>query len=254
MTANDRERSATASGLSSLQAALRPLSGARCTAILDIGCGYGGLTSAVGSQLGALRLHGVDIDPDVLSEASAKGINAKHVDVEAQPLPYEDHSFDFVLSLGMLDYLPVFDDLLVEIRRVLVPGGHVLLSIPNLGSWHNRIALLFGFQPRDVEISDRAIVGALPHYRKDPPAGHLHTATLRAFRDLMHLHGYDEVNITGGAWATRPIAWPIALVDRVLALRPALARRYFYLGTKAARDVEHERAGWWSGRDTLRGG
>ena len=251
ITDRDRERSATASGMEALHTALAPLQDVPIRRMLDIGCGYGGLAASVAARLGVDEVHGVDIDASVIEEAERKNLLVQHLDVESEPLPFEDGSIDLVISLGMLDYLPTFDFVLSEIRRVLSPDGHALISLPNLGSWHNRLALLLGYQPRDVEISEQRLVGTLGHYRGDPPSGHVHTATLRAFRELMSHHGFDEVNVTAGSFTTRRTAKSLVALDRLVGSRPALARRFFYLGKRgeAAGSVS---VGWWRGRRSVR--
>lgn len=255
VTGRDLERSATASGLPALRTAVEPLRGARLERMLDVGCGYGGLAGFLGTELGITDLHGVDIDDSVLPEARSKGVQVKRVDVESEALPYEDESFDLVVSLGMLDYLPTFDRVVREIHRVLRPEGHALVSIPNLASWHNRLALLLGYQPRDVEISDRFLPGTMRYYRKDPPAGHIHTATARGLRELMEFHGFQTAAVTGGCWTTRPTPTALALVDRVLSRRPSLARRIFYRGTKGEpQGAPGASSGWWRGRTVVREG
>jgi hypothetical protein len=91
-----------------------------------------------------------------------------------------------------MDTLVSFDDLVREMHRVLRPGGYLLVTLPNLASWHNRIALLLGFQPRDVEISSEILPGVVPGYADESPAGHIHVPTLRAFLDLMRYHGFEK--------------------------------------------------------------
>lgn len=252
LTSNDRERSATSSGLASLLEALGPIPRDPDRRILDVGCGFGGLTRVVGDEIGATELAGVDIDPSVVSEGETKGVAIEICDVEEKPLPYEDEYFDFVMSLGMMDYLPTFDGVLSEIRRVLKPGGYALLSLPNLGSWNNRLALLLGYQPRDVELSERRVVGVFPYYRDRTPTGHLHTPTVRAFNELMDVHGFDKTRVTGASWTNRDVLGPLAAFDRLLAMRPTLAKRFFYLGTKSTREVDVHAGGWWRGREDLR--
>ena len=51
------------------------------------------------------------------------------------------------------------DGALAEARRVLVPGGTLLLSTPNLAAWYNRVLLTLGIQPLFTEVSLRGIYG-----------------------------------------------------------------------------------------------
>jgi len=85
-----------------------------------------------------------------------------------------------------------------EMRRVTHPDGHVLIALPNLGSWQNRTMLLLGYQPRDVEISSETVVGVPRHYRDGDPTGHIHTATVKAFTELMRFHGFEAVKVSPG--------------------------------------------------------
>ena len=133
---------------------------------------------------------------------------------------------------------------------MLKPGGFALLSIPNLGSWNNRLALLLGYQPRDVEISDRSVVGVFPYYRDRTPTGHIHTPTLRALTELMDIHGFDRFRVTGASWTTRDVSGPVARLDRLFARRSSLAKRFFYSGSRSERDHPRVLLGWWRGRDS----
>ena len=249
ITTHDRERSATAFGLADLERSLQPLKSYRPRRILDIGCGYGGLSRFMGETVGAEEIHGIDIDVRILEEAQQKGIHARIVDVETEPLPYDDSSFDLVVSLGMFDYLPSFDGIFREINRVLKQRAHALISLPNLASWHNRLTLLLGYQPRDVEISSEALVGVHPYYRGDQPSGHIHTATVRAFVELASFHGFTPVRVTAGSWATRSKSrGPLLAIDRILSKRVTLARRFFYLGAKTQPPSAPVHDGWWQSR------
>jgi hypothetical protein len=91
--------------------------------------------------------------------------------------------------------------------------------------------LLFGYQLRDVEISREALVGTHPVYGKDL-TGHIHTATPRAFQDLMTYHGFRAVKLAGARPNPWMVPWIIRLIDQPLSLLPGLARRFFYLGMK----------------------
>ena len=200
--------------------------------LLDIGCGYGGLPALVGEHIGAGEIHGIDIDPRVEEEANSKGVKTTIQDADEGGLPFPDGHFEAVMTLGMMDYLVSFDGLIREINRVTAVGGRVLVTLPNLASWHNRLALLMGYQPRDVEISSEKLVGVSPGYKGETPAGHIHIPTLAAFTDLMDFHGFDTVKVTSGRPQQRSVASPLNWIDSIVARRPSLARRFYYVGQK----------------------
>lgn len=232
ITDNDRTRSRTAHSLEDLRRAVAPLHGVGAGRFLDIGCGFGGLSALVGGYVGAREVHGVDIDHRVVTEAQGKQVAVVLADAGEKPLPYPDGHFDVIMTLGMMDYLVSFDAMLREVNRLLRPGGSVLVSLPNLASWHNRLMLLLGFQPRDVEISAEALVGVPPRYAGENPAGHIHIPTVRAFVELMEYHGFSTQQVTGGCPMWRRMHPVLFAADALLARRPSLARRFFYLGTK----------------------
>lgn len=94
--------------------------------ILDVGCGTGANLVML-SQFGDAE--GVDISEDALSFCRERGLeNVRHG--AAEKLPYEDETFDLVTALDVVEHLD--DDVagLKEMRRVLRPGGHLLLFVP----------------------------------------------------------------------------------------------------------------------------
>lgn len=77
---------------------------------------------------------GVDIAPTVVAEAATRnaGLNALAADVRS--LPFADASFDVVFSGSTLDHFDDAKDVqqsLIELRRVLRPGGHLILTMDN---------------------------------------------------------------------------------------------------------------------------
>jgi SAM-dependent methyltransferase len=232
VTSNDRARSATSTHLADLRRALEPVRKTPIDAMLDIGCGYGGLAMTVGEYVVAKTVCGVDVDPTVAEEAASKGVDFVLADVADGELPFESGKFDFLMSLGMLDYLAAFDGAMKEMHRLLTPGGTALIVLPNLASWHNRLALMLGYQPRDIEISAERLTGLMPWYRNEPPTGHIHTATAPAFVALMEHHGFDLVRVTAGRPGGRAKPAVLEAVDALLSRRTTLARRCFYLMRK----------------------
>lgn len=190
--------------------------------IIDLGCGYGGLTTALGDLLGARRLVGVDTDEGKLARASDRGLETAVIDLEAEVLPLDDGEADLVLAFGLLEHMRYADHVLAESHRVLRDGGWLWLTVPNLGSWLNRLSLLLGYQPRNVELSTERAVGMLPgHY--DGFIDHVHAPTHRALGELLVHHGFEVVDEAGlSPYQDSRI---VRGCDRAFARRPSLARR-----------------------------
>lgn len=103
---------------------------ARGQDVLDIatGEGYG---SAFLAQT-ARSVVGVDCDATTVAHASANytADNLRFLTGDARRLPLPDASFDMVVSFETLEHFAEHDDFLREVRRVLRPGGRLLLSTP----------------------------------------------------------------------------------------------------------------------------
>lgn len=109
--------------------------------LLDAGCGTGGMLKRIGERFPQSRLHGLDY----AEEACALARRKSRADIRCgsvESLPWADGSFDAVVSLDVLssDSLdPV--QVVNEFRRVLRPGGLLLLNLPAyqwLLSYHDR--------------------------------------------------------------------------------------------------------------------
>ncbi len=102
--------------------------------VLDLGCGAG-TDSLVAAQMVAPEGHvvGVDMTPEMIAKArtSAAQLGVAHVDFvesEAEHLPFEDASFDVVISNGVIDLIPDKDAVFSELNRVLRPGARLQLA------------------------------------------------------------------------------------------------------------------------------
>jgi ubiquinone/menaquinone biosynthesis C-methylase UbiE len=94
--------------------------------ILDVGCGTGANLMML-SEFG--EAEGVDVSPDALNFCRERGLQNVKLGA-AESLPYEDHTFDLVTALDVVEHID--DDVagLREMRRVLRPGGRLLLFVP----------------------------------------------------------------------------------------------------------------------------
>lgn len=94
--------------------------------ILDVGCGTGANLLML-SEYG--EAEGVDIAEDALAFCRERGLDKVRLGA-GEELPYEDGTFDLVTAFDVVEHMD--DDLagLREMRRVLRPGGRVLLFVP----------------------------------------------------------------------------------------------------------------------------
>lgn len=92
---------------------------------LDLGCGTGHLAAAILRRARDARVTGVDFSPAYVAHAQGRAdIAAAEFRVgDACALPFADGSFDRVLSLLMLHFVPRAPDAVAEMRRVTRPGG-----------------------------------------------------------------------------------------------------------------------------------
>jgi SAM-dependent methyltransferase len=102
--------------------------------VLDAGCGVG-WGSAVLSEAGAERVVGIDVNPEALASARERTGDraATFVQGDLQELPFADGSFDLIVCFEAIEHVQDPERALDAIRRVLAPGGLLVISSPNRG-------------------------------------------------------------------------------------------------------------------------
>lgn len=98
--------------------------------VLDIACGTGYGLAIMSS--GARSVIGIDLDPDSVRQALASA--AENVGVAIANgiwLPFDDDIFDVVTSFETIEHINDRPGFLAELRRIIKPGGHLILSTPN---------------------------------------------------------------------------------------------------------------------------
>lgn len=162
--------------------------------VLDVGCGEGDLTADLAAGSGGAHVVGVEV-----AEAAVRRARARHPELDVRavpidgPLPFEDGSFDVVWSSEVIEHVADTARWLSEVRRVLVPGGRLLLTTPS----HGRL---------------RLAIGGLERY-SEPLGDHLHLYTARSLRELLTGFHFDEIEVRG---AGGPPLWRRLLLARAL--------------------------------------
>lgn len=113
--------------------------------ILDLGCGEGELLAWLRDHKG-ISGRGVEIDPNKIRRAIARGVSAYQSDIDHGLADYPDASFDFVILSQTLQETRYPLRVLREMLRV---GRHGIVAFPNFGHWSTRLSHLFsGRAPR----------------------------------------------------------------------------------------------------------
>jgi ubiquinone/menaquinone biosynthesis C-methylase UbiE len=146
--------------------------------VLDLGCGTGDLAADL-ARAGA-RVIAVDVAQAALDRA-----RTRHPELDLRlialdgPLPFADGDFDAVWSSEVIEHVADTARWLSEVRRVLAPGGRVLLTTPS----HGRLRLL---------------AGGMERYSQ-PLGDHLHLYTVRSLRELLRDFAFGEIEVRTAA-------------------------------------------------------
>jgi SAM-dependent methyltransferase len=162
------------------------------------------------------RFAGIDWSSDALRRARALDLTVLRGGVSPY-LPVADGAADVVIMSELIEHLVDPDGAVAEVRRVLRPGGSLLLSTPNLAAWYNRGLLALGVQPIFSEVSLRGVFGR----PGSVVAGHLRLFTRRALIQFLAASGFRCVTVTGARYHDVPR--PLGPLDRAFCRWPSAA-------------------------------
>jgi SAM-dependent methyltransferase len=180
--------------------------------LVDLGCDDGVRTLRFAAAARAADVHGVELAGTAAEAARARGITVTEADLN-EALPFDDASFDVVVSNQVLEHLPDTDVFVSEVVRLLRPGGLAAVSTENLASWHNVAALVLGWQPFSLGnvTSRRAGLGnPLAVHRGEKPGAaswqHERVFSYRGLRELFEAHGLAVRDVLGAGYYPLPAA------------------------------------------------
>jgi len=102
--------------------------------VLDLGSGAGTDSLVAAQMVGeGGSVTGIDMTPEMVAKARAAAselgvANVEFHEGEAERLPFDDASFDVVISNGVIDLVPDKDAVFSELHRVLTPGGRIQVA------------------------------------------------------------------------------------------------------------------------------
>jgi len=153
-----------------------------------------------------------------------------HFDAEKDRFPYEDGSFSTVLCCELVEHLPTDPmHMMSEINRILRPGGHLVLTTPNVASLRAVAGILQGFHPM-----------LFPAYIKPNPGGdpdprHAREYTPLEMKMLFENAGFEVTLLDTGPFLYEPtpeFGWVDHLLDQYILTKEHRGDGIYIVGRK----------------------
>ena len=142
--------------------------------LLDIGSGKG--NHLVGFNRKGIKCFGMDKRDECVEILD--DFEIRECDIESEPFPFKENSFDFVFSKSVLEHVSNADNFLSETIRVLKPGGLAILMCPDWGTQYK------------IFWDDYT---------------HVKAWTRKGLQDALVMHGFNDVNVS--LFRQLPIIW-----------------------------------------------
>ena len=183
-------------------------------ALLDVPAGEGALAARLIDAGFDVRC--CDLYPEIFR---LDGVDIHRGNLDAE-LPFADRSFDYVTCLEGLEHIENPQQAMREFARVLKPGGHVIVSVPNILNIEERLKwLLYGYTSHFKPISRAASERLRAEYEdRVEIAAHVNPIGYSELRYVLEKNGFDIVSVyrdkaKSNAWLYWPIVTTIKLIS-----------------------------------------
>ncbi len=160
--------------------------------ILDIGNAPGHV--GIGLHLLGMNIQGLNLNDCWLQTYPdpkwLKTFNVISNDIEKNILPYEDDMYDALYFTEVLEHIAIKNpvDILTEFRRVLKPGGLLVLSTPNVCNISNIYALMNG---KNVFWTSDMFYGSVDRHNREYTPDEVHEVVLKAGFKKLTMYGFN---------------------------------------------------------------
>jgi 2-polyprenyl-3-methyl-5-hydroxy-6-metoxy-1,4-benzoquinol methylase len=196
--------------------------------VLDLGCGMGGLSTA-------LALEGADVRPVDFNRhychitrlrGQRHRLNLSPVNAAGEALPFPDAHFDIVMCVDVLEHVRDPEALVAEISRCLKPGGLCQITAINRFAFRDPHyhARLVNWMPRRFADTYLRLVGRSKdnaRFRDRQTLQEMHYYTYRGLGRLLARHGLDSLIESGELKLKKRMAGWKGLVQRAGLAGPA---------------------------------
>lgn len=157
---------------------------------LDLGCGDG--FNGTWMRDWFPETIASDYNISRLPRALSAGSYAKVFMADVRNYPAQDNSIDFILFNHVLEHIPDDIGALKEVKRILKPGGCLILGVPNEGAWFWQTA--YKLQPETLAQSD-----------------HVHFYTAKTLTAKCEEVGFDVEGVHPIGWGVPHWGWDARL-------------------------------------------
>lgn len=187
--------------------------------LLDIGAGGGTDLRNIQEKLFNynMSLYGIDSYKPNTKKLRKIGISAYQANIERDNLPFEDNYFDIVIANQVVEHAKDIFFIFSEISRILKKEGVVIVGIPNLAAFHNRILLFLGEQPACIRM----------------PGPHVRGITKGAFCQFITTDDYFKVDLIKGA---NFFPFPPAIAKFAASIFPSMSTALFFSCKRTQRE------------------
>jgi ubiquinone/menaquinone biosynthesis C-methylase UbiE len=98
--------------------------------VLDLGCGDGTHAGMV-REFFTGQIYAIDPSEQIINKAKNNFSDINFKTASAYKLPYQDNFFDLIYSIDVIEHLKEPQKMLIEVQRILKPGGVIIFQTPN---------------------------------------------------------------------------------------------------------------------------
>ncbi|MDD1661951.1 MAG: methionine biosynthesis protein MetW [Methanomicrobiales archaeon] len=186
--------------------------------VLDIGCSWcTDLKNIRNIATCPVTLLGIEVNERYVPGCTQAGVTVFPINIERDDFPVGDRDLDIIILNQVLEHTKEIFFIFSEISRVLKPGGIVILGVPNLAALHNRLLLILGRQPTNIEVLG-------PHVRG---------FTISSLKKFIETGGYFQVTAVRG---THFYGLPVPLSTWLARLFPGGSASIYLLAARTEKE------------------
>jgi SAM-dependent methyltransferase/GT2 family glycosyltransferase len=156
--------------------------------VLEIGCSGGGTLAKISDVWKKSSVRGIEIVPEIAEIAQSRGLDIICCNIEDTLLPYEEESFDYIITADVLEHLREPEEALKNLLPYLKKGGNVLCSVPNI----QHVAIINNLMKGRFEYTDSGILDR----------SHIRFFTMHSIREMFANVGLSIEILQGVTWTT----------------------------------------------------